>query len=196
MGCENPTTRNTKNICTLCNRSAIRGSSHPVAQGAFHDVRTMKKTDKTKTVRNRASKRTRAVAPAAFVWGEAAQRGLKRRIEHLNLLSKCIIPGRVKMTREQFEVRLASIQVQYQIAFESAKTLATYGTSADVNAKQRRMNMMVQMMILQLEEESGVVVAVYQGEELFNHTPFPPRISWQQTMINWDRAEITTKAAI
>lgn len=148
----------------------------------------MKKTNISSAVRKQANNHPGTVTPpAAFAWAKAAQRGLKRRVDHLDLLSKRIIPGRVKMTREQFEVRLASIQVQYQIAFESAITLATYGTSADVNAKQRRMNLMVQMMILQLEEESGVVVAVYQGEETYNRTPFPPRISWRQTMINWDK---------
>ena len=89
--------------------------------------------------KNKANKRTRASVPATFAWGEASQRGLQRRIEHLNLIGGGVIRGRGTMTKEQFAVRLASIEAQYAIAFESAKTLEVYGTTADMNAKQRRM---------------------------------------------------------
>lgn len=128
--------------------------------------------------------KTHKLTPAA-AWGEASLRVLQKRVAHMNLVSRGVIPGRVRMTLDQFEVRLASIEAQYAIAFESAKTIATYGASAEVVAKQRRMNMMVELMILQLEEESGITVAVHRGEENVNQVPFPPRINRLQSVLSW-----------
>lgn len=89
------------------------------------------------------------------------------------------------MTREQFELRVVNIETCYGIAFESAKTMDVLGSSARDLAKQRRMNMMVETMICQLEEETNVTVAVHRNEEA-GKIPFPPRVNHSITMTNWD----------
>lgn len=90
-----------------------------------------------------------------------------------------------KMPREQFELRVVNIETIYAIAFESARTMDTVGCSARDIAKQRRMNMMVETMICQLEEETNLTVAVERNERIGN-IPFPPRVNHTQTMLNWD----------
>ena len=90
-----------------------------------------------------------------------------------------------KMTREQFELRVVNIETIYAIAFESAKTMDTVGCSARDIAKQRRMNMMVETMVCQLEEETNITVAVDRNEKVGN-IHFPPHINHTQTMLNWD----------
>lgn len=94
-----------------------------------------------------------------------------------------IIPA--KMTREQFELRVVNIETIFHIAFESAKTMKVYGNSARDVAKQRRMNMMVDQMICQLEEETNITVATTRIEDI-GRVPFPPRVNRLQTMLNWD----------
>lgn len=89
------------------------------------------------------------------------------------------------LTREQFELRLINIETNYQLAFESAKAMDYLTKSARDLARQRRMNMMVELQIAALEDETNITVNV-DREEHNCQVPFPPRINHNQTMLNFD----------
>lgn len=89
------------------------------------------------------------------------------------------------LTREQFEIRLDHIEMEYNRAMKSARTLQLVKVTARENAMQRSMNVMVEDLILQLEMETNVTVACSR-EERIGQIPCPPRMNRQQTMLNFD----------
>ena len=89
------------------------------------------------------------------------------------------------MTREQFEFMLCGIESNMALAWEAAKGLNVYKCDARDIARQRRMNIMVENAIIQLEEMTNVTVATSRVETA-GHIPFPPRIHHQTTMVNFD----------
>ena len=90
-----------------------------------------------------------------------------------------------KLTREQFEFMLTGIESNYSLAFEAAFGLDVYKCDARDIARQRRMNMMVETAICQLEEMSNITVETSR-EESSGKIPFPPRINHKLTMLNFD----------
>lgn len=89
------------------------------------------------------------------------------------------------LTREQFEIRLDHIEMEYNRAMKSARTLQLVSATAREIAMQRSMNMMVEDLIVQLEMETNVTVACTR-EEHIGQVPCPPRMDRRQTLLNFE----------
>lgn len=90
----------------------------------------------------------------------------------------------VQFDERIFEFILEGAITQEQVAREAAKGLSVFASSARDNARQRRMNQMVENAIIQIEEMTNVTVACIRNETI-NGIPFPPHIDKRQTMLNF-----------
>lgn len=83
-----------------------------------------------------------------------------------------------------FDYILSTAETIEAMAREAAKGISVFDCSARDVARQRRMNNMVDHMVIMIEELANVTVACSRNEDI-NSVPFPPRINRQQTLLNF-----------
>lgn len=83
-----------------------------------------------------------------------------------------------------FDYILATVESNAVMAFAAAKGLSVFSCEARDIARQRRMNQMVEIGIIMIEEMFNTTVACSRSEEV-NAVPYPPQISRTQTLLNF-----------
>lgn len=93
----------------------------------------------------------------------------------------------IHMTREQFELRLDHIEMEWRRAMKSVKTIQSNHIRYDarMDSMQRTMNMMVEDLIIQLQMETNITVACSRDDAV-GDIPCPPRVHRETTLLNFD----------